>query len=251
MPHRFISPLLISIVLILCACESKETDRLRVENDSLRTELVSKNEMVTVMKAVKDLIDSIDMSRKVLRMDLNEGMTSDQVTLRLRDINGYVKSTQDKIKNIESRLKSTDKKANGYMMMMDALKSELGIRVQEVASLEAAVEEYKKENEGLVKTVKLQQAEMAEMQSKIEEKQQELALLDEKVKGMVSEFKVTEADAYYARAKAVEEAANRTRLAPRKKKETYREALELYKKALSLGKKEAQKNITALEKKVK
>jgi chromosome segregation ATPase len=251
MPHRLISPLLVLIVLVLCACESKETDRLRVENDSLRTELVSKNEMVTVMKDVKGLIDSIDMSRKVLRMDLHEGMKADQVTTRLKDINGYVKSTQDKIKSIESRLKASDKKANGYLMMMDALKSELGIRVQEVASLEAAVEEYKKENDGLVKTVKLQQAEMAEMQSKIEEKQQELAFLDAKVKGMVSEFKVSEADAYYARAKAVEEAANRTRLAPRRKKETYREALELYKKALSLGKKEAQKNITALEKKVK
>jgi len=48
----------------------------------------------------------------------------------------------------------------------------------------------------------------------------------------------------------VEEAANRTKLAPRKKKETLREAVELYKKALSLGKSEAQDNITALEKKL-
>jgi hypothetical protein len=76
-------------------------------------------------------------------------------------------------------------------------------------------------------------------------------LLDQKVKNMVTEFQVSEADAYFARAKAVEEAANRTRLAPRKKKETYREALELYKKALSLGKKEAQAKITVLEKRVK
>jgi hypothetical protein len=49
----------------------------------------------------------------------------------------------------------------------------------------------------------------------------------------------------------VEEAANRTKLAPRKKKETYKEAIELYKKALSMGKQEAQDKITALEKKVK
>jgi hypothetical protein len=62
---------------------------------------------------------------------------------------------------------------------------------------------------------------------------------------------MNEADSYFARATAVEEAANRTKLAPRKKKETYKEAIELYKKALSMGKQEAQDKITALEKKVK
>lgn len=248
---RLSIPSLFMLLLILAACGKKEIETLRAENDSLRGELVSKNEMVSVMKTVKDLIDSIDVSRKVLRMDLNEGMPPDAVATRLRDINDYVKNTQDHINTIEKQLRATNKQNNGYIMMMDALKSELGIRVQEVESLQSAIEEYKKENEGLVKTVKLQQAEMTEMQTKIEAKQQELALLDAKVKNMVSEFQVSEADAYFARAKAVEEAANRTRLAPRKKKETYREALELYKKALSLGKKEAQAKITDLEKKVK
>ena len=61
---------------------------------------------------------------------------------------------------------------------------------------------------------------------------------------------MSEADSYMARGEAIEEAANRTKLAPRKKKETYREALELYKKALSLGSDKAQAKITALEKKI-
>jgi hypothetical protein len=117
--------------------------------------------------------------------------------------------------------------------------------------LEKAVEQYKAENQGLIHTVKLQETQMADMQTKIEVRQQELVFLETKVKEMVSNFKVSEAEAMYSRARAVEEAANRTRLAPRKKKETYREALELYKKASSLGKKEAKKDITRLEKKVK
>jgi hypothetical protein len=99
--------------------------------------------------------------------------------------------------------------------------------------------------------VKLQEAEMADVQAKIEAKQQELSLLEAKVNTLVENFKVSEAEAYYARAKAVEEAARRTKLAPNKKKETYREALELYKKSLSMGKQEAKKNIAALEKKIK
>ena len=86
---------------------------------------------------------------------------------------------------------------------------------------------------------------------KISEKQQELLLLEARIEAMVNSFKVTEADAYYARARAVEEAAKRTKLAPQKKNDTYREALELYKRALSLGKQEAKEDIADLEKKIK
>ena len=92
---------------------------------------------------------------------------------------------------------------------------------------------------------------MNDLQNKITAKQQELALLQAKGDEMIENFKVSEAEAFYARAKSVEEAARRTRLAPHKKRETYREALELYQKSLSLGKKEAQANIDALQKKVK
>lgn len=46
------------------------------------------------------------------------------------------------------------------------------------------------------------------------------------------------------RAPAVEETARRTRLAPQKWRETYREALELYKNSVSLGKQEARTDIS-------
>jgi chromosome segregation ATPase len=251
MTAKILLPVVLGSIFALASCKQEENRMLRAENDSLRGELVSRNDMVAVMKDVKFLIDSIDLSRKALRADLSEGMSYDNFSNRLRNINSYVKDTQSRLSKVEKQLGSSNKNASAYLMMVDALKSELSIRIQEVASLESAVSEYKKENEGLMSQVKLQQAEMADMQQKIEEKQQELAFLDAKVKEMVGTFKMTEADAYFARAQAVEEAANRTKLAPRKKKETYREALELYKKSLSLGKKEAKAKITNLEAKVK
>lgn len=251
MPVRIIIPFLVLMVFLFSACNTKENERLIVENDSLRSELDSRHAMVGIMRDVKGLIDSIDASRHVLRIDLNDGMTYDNFSNRLQNINAYVKKTSEKIKTVESELKSANTKVSAYLLMVDALKSELEIRVREVNSLEAAVAEYKAENKGLLQTVKLQQTEMANMQHKIEAKQQELTLLEAKVNEMVGNFKVSEAEAYYARAKSVEEAANKTRLAPRRKKETYREALELYKKALSLGKKEAQANIAELEKKIR
>jgi len=57
--------------------------------------------------------------------------------------------------------------------------------------------------------------------------------------------------AFHAQGQALEEAANRTKLAPKKKKETYREALELYKKAQSLGSDKAKAKVDELTKKVK
>jgi chromosome segregation ATPase len=251
MTFKPLLPVVFVAMFALAACNQKENEILRAENDSLRGELVSRNDMVAVMKDVKYLIDSIDVSRKALRADLGEGMSYDNFSDRLRGINSYVKDTQDRLTKVQQKLAASNKNASAYLMMVDALKSELSIRIQEVASLESAVSDYKKENTGLLNQVKLQQTEMAEMQNKIDQKQQELAILDAKVKEMVGNFKLTEADAYFARAKAVEEAANRTKLAPRKKKETYKEALELYKKSLSLGKKQAQAAIKRLEGKVK
>ncbi|HYC87376.1 MAG TPA: hypothetical protein VEB86_19220, partial [Chryseosolibacter sp.] len=112
------------------------------------------------------------------------------------------------------------------------------------------VEKYRNENENLINTVGLQEAEIADKQAQIEAKQQELALIEARVQELMIQSKMSEADAYFTRAQAVEEAANRTRLAPKKKKETLKEAVELYKKALSLGKAEAQAKITELEKRL-
>jgi hypothetical protein len=244
-----VSPVVIT-TLLLFSCGTKENEQLRAENDSLKHELNSKHEIVAVMRDVKSLIDSIDASRQVLRIDLNEGMPYEQFSSRLKNINSYVKETSSKLATMEKELKESKHLTNAYLMMVDALQSELQIRMKEVSNLEAMVEQYRAENKGLVQTVQLQQAEMNQMQQKINAKQHELDLLTAKVTEMVSTFKMSEADAIYARAQAVEQAASKTRLAPKRKKETYKEALELYQKALSLGKKEAQEKINALSKKV-
>ena len=88
---------------------------------------------------------------------------------------------------------------------------------------------------------------MNEIRRRASAKELELLFLESRIQALAHNFKVREADAYYARALAVEETAKRTKLAPHKRRETYKEALELYKKALSLGNVAARGDIARLE----
>ena len=244
-------PSIIILSAILTGCNTKELARLQFENDSLRNELDSRHTVLTSLKDVSGLLDSIDANRNSLRTNLSEGTSYEEFTTRLKDINEFVKMSEEKINLIQNALKTSKHEASAYLMLVDALKSEVQLRVNEIVKLEEEVTKYKEENQGLLEEIKSKEDEVRNINIKISEKQQELLLLETRIEAMVNSFKVTEADAYYARARAVEEAADRTKLAPSKKRETYREALELYKRSLSLGKVEAKEDITKLEKIIK
>lgn len=244
-------PSLLILAALMTGCNTQEIARLQSENDSLRNELSSRHNVLTSLKDVSGLLDSIDASRHSLRTNLSEGTSYEEFTSRLKSINEFVKMSEEKINMIQAALKNSKHEASAYLMLVDALKSEVQIRVDEIVKLEQEVSKYQAENEGLLEAIKMKEDEVKEINIKISQKQQELLLLESRIEAMAKNFKVTEADAYYARARAVEEAANRTKLAPSKKRETYKEALELYKRALSLGKQEAKVDIASLEQKIK
>ena len=244
-------PSIIVLAIIFTGCNTKELTRLQLENDSLRTELASRHTVLTSLKDVSGLLDSIDANRNSLRTNLSEGTSYAEFTTRLKDINEFVKMSEEKINLIQNALKTSKHEASAYLMLVDALKSEVQLRVDEIVKLQEEVTKYKEENEGLIEEIRSKEDEVKNINIKISEKQQELLLLETRIEAMVNTFKVTEADAYYARARAVEEAADRTKLAPAKKRETYKEALELYKRSLSLGKQEAREDIAKLEKLIK
>jgi chromosome segregation ATPase len=179
-----------------------------------------------------------------------EGTTYDDYSSRMKDLNSYIKESQEKISSLEKSLKSSKSNSNAFANTIKQLKADLESRTKDLAILQEQVEKYRSENENLINTVGLQEAEIADKQAQIDARGQELALIEARVQEIMIQSKISEADAYFTRAQAVEEAANRTKLAPRKKKETLKEAVELYKKALSLGKNEAQDKITALEKRL-
>lgn len=243
--------LALPVVIIFISCDTKEKESLKTEVDSLKRELQTSNEMAQTLTDVGTLMDSIDANRQLLRVNMVEGTTYSDYSTRMKDINSYVKETQSKIEDLEKSLKTSKSNSNAFARTLKKMKADLESRTQEIAMLQEQVDKYRNENENLVNTVGLQEAEIADKQELIETKSQELALIEARVQEIMIQSKMSEADAYFTRGQAVEEAANRTKLAPRKKKETLREAVELYKKALSLGKNEAQDKITDLEKRIK
>jgi chromosome segregation ATPase len=248
---KLATPSILLLVIFLAGCDSKELARLQFENDSLRSELSSRYSVLTSLKDVRGLLDSIDANRNSLRTNLSEGTSYEEFSTRLKEINEFVKMSEAKIGLIQNALKTSKHEASAYLMLVDALKSEVQLRVDEIVKLQEEVGKFKQENQGLLEEIKIKEDEVKNINIQISEKQQELLLLEARIEAMVNNFKVTEADAYYARARALEEAAKRTKLAPQKRKETYQESLELFKRSLSLGKKEAKADITRLEEKLK
>ena len=238
------------LAALVFGCDTKEKDQLRTQVDSLKVELETSQKMANTLTEVGVLMDSIDASRQLLRVNMVEGTSYDDYKARMKDINSYVKDSQSKIDELEKSLSSSKSKNSANAKLIKKLKDDLEAKTNEIASLQEQVEKYRNENTNLINTVGIQEAELLDKQTQIESKTQELALIEARVQELMIQSKMSEADAYYARAQAVEEAANRTKLAPRKKKETLKEAVELYKKALSMGKNEAQAKITELEKKL-
>ncbi len=244
-------PLLTFIVAaaIFTSCDNK-SEKLQTQLDSLKAELQTNQKFVQTLQDVGVLMDSIDANRQLLRVNMVEGTTYADYTARMKDINNYVKDTQGKIEDLEKTLKKSKGTANAYAATIKKLKTDLETKSQEIIKLQEQVAALGNENQNLITTNNLQQAEINDKAAQIETKKQELSLLEEKIQQVQIQSKVSEADSYFARAQAVEEAAIRTKLAPKKKKETFKEAIELYKKSLSLGKTEAQAKIDALSKKI-
>lgn len=235
---------------LLAACGTKENTQLQSQVDSLRIELETSQRMAQTLQDVGVLMDSIDANRQLLRVNMVEGTTYDNYTSRMKDLNNYVRETEDKISDLEKQLKKSKGTAASFSKTIKKLKADLQKKSEEITALQEQVDKYRNENQNLIQTVGLQEAELNDKESQILAKEQELALIEARIQELMLSSKVSEAEAYFARGEAIEEAANRTKLAPRKKKETYKEAIELYKKSLSLGKKEAQAKITELEKKI-
>ncbi|MDH4088985.1 MAG: hypothetical protein OEV74_04835 [Cyclobacteriaceae bacterium] len=237
--------LAVSVVAMLWGCDKKEREALQSQNDSLRTELEASQMTAMTLQEIGVLIDSIDANRQLLRTDVVEGTSYTDYKTRLLDINHHITETQEKIASLEKSLKTAK---GSYAITIKRLKADLELSTAQITALQGEVEKMRGENQALAMTVSQKDSVITEKLETIKMKEQDVANLEAKVEDVNTASKASQADLYFAQAQALETAAARTKFAPKKKKETQREALELYKLSLSLGKSDAQTKIDELEK---
>jgi chromosome segregation ATPase len=237
-------PLLLVLVGFM-SCDTKEKQRLITQVDSLQIELQSSLKTATALQEVGVLLDSIDASRNMLRTQVVEGTSYADYKNRLNELNQYIRDTQDKITELENSLTKSNR---NYAATIKRLKADLEKSMQQVASLQEEVEKVRNENTMLAQTVNQRDEKITEQAGVIQVKEENIVALETRIDEINKLSTQSKADLYFAQAVALEEAADRTKFAPKKKKETIREALELYRQALSLGKEEAGERISELEK---
>lgn len=236
-----------AIVVVLFGCDTKEKEALQSKVDSLNVQLVASKQVEESMNEVGILIDSIDASRKLLHVSMIEGSSYADYVTRLRDINTYVKQTEAKLdaleKSSKNSSKATTRAIRGY-------KADLAKQSAEILDLQKQLAQQQDQNMKLWVRINEKDSILSMRDQMIKMNESDIASLEKLFNDTQSENRTALANLYFAQAEALETAANRTQFAPRKKKETRREALELYRLSLSLGNTEAEKKIDELEKKL-
>jgi hypothetical protein len=236
----FSTVLLAVFSLFLFSCNSGEIKKLQSQNDSLRNLLRAGNSVVNTIVSVNTLLDSIDATRNVMKV--NQASGEGDYSKRMLELKDYIKLTENKIGELEAEMVETSVNSETYLAIINALKDELRFRNEELGLIS--------ENSELNEEMKLKGVQLEDVEARLEVKKTELKMLELHIKELVKRMSISEAEGLYAQAAATEEAARRTKLAPHKRKETYREALTLYEKSFAKGKKDAQAKIDELRKKV-
>ncbi|HRI80426.1 MAG TPA: hypothetical protein PLR06_12905, partial [Cyclobacteriaceae bacterium] len=201
MKYKMLIVLSVAGFMIGCGPHSKDSARATI--DSLTHVLKTNQALSETMEEVGVLIDSIDANRNVLRARMVEGTTYDSYVARMRDINQYVKKSKQKIDALEK----TARRANSgaYTAAIKRLKADLETRDHEIAALSEQVNQYRLQNEDLVKTVSLREEEIREKMDQIKSNQEESARLHDQISQLMVKSKLDEGESYFARANAVEE----------------------------------------------
>jgi chromosome segregation ATPase len=233
---------------LLWSCNQKENAMLKGKVDSLHAVVKTNEQTLATLDEVGVMLDSIEADRMSLRLGIVEGTKYSDYTHRLKNLNEYIQTTQTKLAKLEGEVTKNKASNSAYASIVTKLKGELEGTKQQIAALQLEVGKAHESNALLTQSINKKDSLLVMNAEVIKLKEQDVAKMEVKVQEINQSSTNAQADLYYAQGQALELAAARTRLAPRKKKETQREALELYRRAYSLGKTDSKERIEKLEK---
>ncbi len=226
--------------LAIAGCKKQQYSQLKKENDSLKTEIMARHQTMIMLRNAEMILDTIELN-------MRQHEDQSEFLPRLQSVYTYVKESEENILRMQRELQASRYEANAYLMMVDALKGELGVRIDKSDIMGDSVGGYASSNAELTANLSMQEQLILDLKKDIERKHQQLNKLEQDVVDLEASIDISDAEREYARAQRVELIGRKMLLSPQKKRETMREALEIYKKAYILGKKEARENIAILE----
>lgn len=241
MHHRSILILFIA-GLFLMSCSSRELARLRAENAQLRKALEEyQPEEMMAMNNMNAWLDSIDINRHSQPVEAENSTSAPRtVSARLTDVNKYVITSEEKLTGLEDSLHQSKLALSNYQSIVGELQDQVNARDEQIEDLKASLSVYELAHRSLTNNINVRQDSLAAMH-------EDLALLQAKMDGLMTHLRLKEGDAMYAKAKATQEIAQRSKTTGTWKRDAYSEALEVFKKAFSLGNQDAADSIAELE----
>jgi hypothetical protein len=239
--------LIFIVAATMLGCDTKEKARLQSSVDSLNNVLIESKAREATLDEVGIILDSIDHSREVLRIRIVEGISYADYIDRLKEINTQIKYSQARIRSLDASLKENNARSSAVIRR---LKADVELKSQELIALQLDVINLRDQNGSMKASLSQKDSTISSQRETIRLKNLDVSTLQGLVSDINEQNRVKVAGMYYAQASALETAADRTKFAPRKKKETRREALELYKLSYSMGNEEAAAKIAELEKEI-
>jgi len=237
--------LVLITAIALSGCGNEEKAQLRSQIDSLNTVITYNTEAEATLDEVGILLDSIDASRYNLNIRIVEGITYADYIDRLKNINSYIKKSQAKIVALEDGLKKSKRVSASTIKR---LKADLDAKSGQIVELQIQIAELRQNNDSQYMRLLKKDSIISSKDEVIRLKSQSVEALQSLVLDIDEQNRIKVANLYFDQAQALETAADRTQFAPRRKKETRREALELYRLSFSMGNLKAQEKIDSLEK---
>lgn len=237
--------LVLIAAIVLSGCGNQERAQLKLQIDSLNTIIIQNTEAEATLEEVGVLLDSIDASRSALSLNIVEGITYADYINRLKRINAHIKDTEARIVALETGWK---KSKSVSAATIKGLKADLAAKSSEIVEFQIQVAELRQNNESQYKRLLKKDSIISSKDEVIRLNSDLVTSLEILAKDVDDQNRMKVANLYFAQAQALETAADRTQFAPRRKKETRREALELYRLALSMGNLKSQERIDNLEK---
>ena len=242
------------LALTLCACNMEEMKQLQQENEQLKAALGESNDFAEglndKMNQIDVLMDSIESAEKSLTISLAEGTDYDDYAARLRNVKDYIDDSKNEISKLEKSLSKSLSKNKIFMRQIRNLKKQVAEREETIIQLSEQVEKFREENTALVKTVDLQKGEILAQERLILDKKKELAVLEANIESMKEELATNIANAFYEQAEINVQLAEKTKLAPKKKRQHYQDAHDLFQKAFEAGREDAFARMEELKEKI-